>query len=465
MAIWPSLKFGARAMALKLAARRPRAEIERIQQRRLARLVRHARTHSAYHRERLSAVRGGVLRLADLPTSTKAELMENFDRAVTVDDVRRDEVEEFFADEGNLGKHFRGKYVLSHTSGSQGQPLLIVQTMADLELLFALQASRGNPQRLGIWQVFRRMSSPARLAAVTLKRGFYPSGIAFEYMPVGARRFIRTLQLSLTDDDIVERLQEYRPTHVTAYASVLHELARQTEQGRLSLRPELQQIISISERLMPKARAHYEKVFGAPILDDYAMGECLYLSNGCPQTGGMHVNADWAILEVVDEANRPVPDGQNGAKVLLTNLSNLVQPFIRYEVGDIVTMATHRCGCGNNLPLIERVEGRDSDMFWIRTAEDVRPMPPALFDLALANVLEVREYQVIHEDNGRVRVRIEPLPGVQFDRDRATREIEQQLDAFGLNHHVRVEVEVVDRLTPELGSKFKRFVSKVRAPK
>ena len=63
---------------------------------------------------------------------------------------------------------------------------------------------------------------------------------------------------------------------------------------------------------MPQAREHYAKIFGAPVLDDYGMGECLFLTNGCAKSGGMHVNADWALLEVVDEKNQPVPDWRDG---------------------------------------------------------------------------------------------------------------------------------------------------------
>ena len=103
------------------------------------------------------------------------------------------------------------------------------------------------------------------------------------------------MQLCVEDDDMLEQLAEFRPTHLTAYASVLHELARATEDGKLDLKPELKQVVNISERLMPQAREHYEKIFGAPVLDDYGMGECLFLTNGCAETGGMHVNADWAI--------------------------------------------------------------------------------------------------------------------------------------------------------------------------
>jgi phenylacetate-coenzyme A ligase PaaK-like adenylate-forming protein len=403
--------------------------------------------------------------LTNLSTTTKSDIMDNFEDALTVDDVQRDEVEAFLEDDTNLGKYFKDKYVLSHTSGSQGQPLLIVQTNENLELLFALQASRGNHQSLNVWTAVKHFLSPARMAAVILKRGFYPSACAFEYMPEGAQRYLEILPVSLMDDDLIERIAEFRPTHLTAYASVLHELARRTEVGEMDLKPELQQVVNISERLLPQAREHYAKVFDALVLNDYAMGECLFLTNGCPKTGGMHLNADWAILEVVDEDYRPVPDGEKGAKVLITNLANRVQPIIRYEIGDIVTMATEPCGCGSNLPLIEGIDGRDSEMFWIESEGELKPLPPAVFDVALGTVVDHREFQLVQEKRNEFRVRVEPLPGRNVDGERASRIIQEKMREFGLDDHLKVEVEVVEKLEPEGGDKFKRVVSKVDGPK
>ena len=130
----------------------------------------------------------------------------------------------------------------------------------------------------------------------------------------------------------------------------------------------------------------------------------------------MHVNADWALLEVVDDKNQPVPAGETGAKVLVTNLANHVQPIVRYEVGDIVVMATESCNCGSNMPLIERIEGRDSDIFYIETKEGKRALQPTVFELALGRMLDAREYQIIQEENTKFRVLIEPLPGKKLDR-------------------------------------------------
>jgi phenylacetate-coenzyme A ligase PaaK-like adenylate-forming protein len=167
-------------------------------------------------------------------------------------------------------------------------------------------------------------------------------------------------------------------------------------------------------------------------------------------------------LEVVDEHNRPVPNGQRGAKVLLTNLANRVQPIIRYEVGDVVTMATEPCSCGSNLPLIRQVEGRNSDVFWIRTDEGDRPVTPAVFEIALSKIVEVREFQLVQEDSNRFRIRIEPLAGAEFDKDQAAQIIHKQLEQYQLRRHLHVEIEPVERLTPSDGKKFRRVLSQKR---
>lgn len=461
MDIWESIEFGAHALLLKAAARKSPEEIERVGRSRLEQLVAYARANSEFWREKLSGVPDRDFKLTDLPTSNKPELMDHFDRAVTADDLRRDEIESFLDDESNLGTYFKDKYALSHTSGSQGQPLLLVQTRDNLELLFALQVSRGNQKPLGVGEAVKHFLKPARLAAIIFNPGFYPSSSAFHYMPAGAKHYLEVKIFCANDDDLVEQLAEYCPTHLTAYASMLHEIARNIESGRVSLKPDLEEVVNISERLMPKAREHYAEIFGAPILDNYSMGECLFLTNGCPACHGMHINADWALLEVVDENNKPVPDGELGAKVLVTNLANYTQPIIRYEIGDMIAMATQPCGCGSNLPLIDHVEGRDSDVFEIKTDKGTKSLQPTIFELALGRLLDVREYQLIQEENTRFRILIEPLPGKAVDRGRAEKVMHEQLGEYGLDKQIQVKVEAVDKLTHDGEQKFKRVVSKL----
>ena len=87
MEFWEPLEFGARALLLKSTASRSREEIDEMSRAHLVRLVEHARASSEFWREKLTDVPENTFDLTDLPTSNKPELMEHFDRAVTVEDV------------------------------------------------------------------------------------------------------------------------------------------------------------------------------------------------------------------------------------------------------------------------------------------------------------------------------------------------------------------------------------------
>ncbi|GAA0253341.1 hypothetical protein ACFFQF_33745 [Haladaptatus pallidirubidus] len=120
-----------------------------------------------------------------------------------------------------------------------------------------------------------------------------------------------------------------------------------------------------------------------------------------------HSNADWVVLEPVDEDYRPVEPGEPSETVLITNLGNRVQPIIRYDLGDSITMYDEHCPCGSAFPVID-VEGRQGDVFHFETT-DGRDRP--VFPLALSSVVEevpgVRRTQLIRTAPSTLRVRLE----------------------------------------------------------
>jgi phenylacetate-coenzyme A ligase PaaK-like adenylate-forming protein len=146
----------------------------------------------------------------------------------------------------------------------------------------------------------------------------------------------------------------------------------------------------------------------------------------------MHLNADWVILEPVDEHHRPVEPGTTGATTLLTNLANRVQPVIRYDIGDRVRMVPQACACGSSLPVIE-VEGRSDDSLLMRSAGGrmVR-LPP----LALVSVLEdvgVFDFQLRQQGESALSLAL-VHGGAQGEREleRARRALNAYLRTQGL---------------------------------
>lgn len=432
--------------------------VQRLQQRRLRSLLRHATSRSNFYRDKLAKIDIDRCAISDLPTTTKDELMERFDEVVTDPSIRRVELERFVDDPSNIGKLFRDKFLVCHTSGSQGRPLIVVQDPLMLNLLFAFQMTRGNVEfaRLGPLEAARRFFRPARIAILISKPGFFPSAWAWKHLPASLAPYARLLYVQANDDSLIEKLNDFRPTTLVSTPTTLDLLALKAEQLRLD---QLIQVVANSETMTRNVRARLAEAYKVPVLDNYGSGECLFLTNGCHTDPGVHVNADWAILEVVDEQNKPVPAGEFGHKVLLTNLANTTQPIIRYEIRDRVMMATSRCNCGNKLPRIEQILGRTADVFWMESPTGTRPLTTFPFQHALEHFRQLREWQATQLNATRIRLSLEPLPNASLDLQAIRERLNQRLQLAGWQQPPEIEFDIVPRLLadPQTG-KFRRMV-------
>ena len=102
--------------------------------------------------------------------------------------------------------------------------------------------------------------------------------------------------------------------------------------------------------------------------------------------------SDTCLAECTDDEGQPVPDGVASSKVLVTNLHNLTQPIIRYELTDRFTPA----GTSEGGALRATVEGRSDDLF--RYAEG--SVHPFVIGAPLLHAQAVREFQVRQTKHG-----------------------------------------------------------------
>jgi phenylacetate-CoA ligase len=420
------------------------------QEERFRALLAHAAQHSPYYRRKLAGLDLATCSLSDLPTLTKAEMMENYDDLVTDPRIKKADLSAFTDDLSNLGRLYLGSYGVSHTSGSQGQPALIVQDQDALALIFAVQFARATKLKRRFLPHLGRLLNPARMAVMTVKPGFYPSAAAFAYRPKYLAPMFKVLRLSYSDpmETNIRKIEDFRPDYITGYASALEALGREEENGRMKLRKLecLKQITNVAEPLSDAAGSWLENIFGAHVTDEYAMGECMVLTSGCIEGRGSHVNADLAILEVVDKDNRPVPPGTEGSKVLVTNLYNYVQPIIRYEVDDRVTMSAAPCACGSPLPHVAKIAGRTKDLLWIEHDGVRREVPYYVFLVPLHNVLDLAEHQIVQTGPRQFIVRLVPIKDKELDIERIRALMMENVREEGLEAHVDIEFQVTSSI-------------------
>jgi phenylacetate-coenzyme A ligase PaaK-like adenylate-forming protein len=203
---------------------------------------------------------------------------------------------------------------------------------------------------------------------------------------------------------LVDELNAFAPTVIATYPTVAALLAELVCRGALHFVPK--EIWTGGETLSAALRRRLQTTLRCTVRNSYGASEFMSIGWEC-RSGKMHANTDWVILEPVDERGQPVPAGHASYSTLLTNLANHVQPLIRYDLGDQITVHPEPCECGSSLPMIE-VQGRRDDPL-VMAGRDGKPV--TLLPLALTTVLEdeaaVFDFQLIQRDDRTLVLRID----------------------------------------------------------
>jgi phenylacetate-coenzyme A ligase PaaK-like adenylate-forming protein len=370
------------------------------QARRLARLLAAAAEGSRLFHRSLRGRNPCHVPLAELPIMRKAQLMQQFDDWVTDPALRLADLRRFVADPSRIADPFLGRYTVWESSGSSGgTPGIFVQDAAALAVYDALEAAR-RPVRpplerlLDPWELFERV------AFVGATSGHFASTVSIERLrrlnPALSGR-LHSVSFLQPVAQMTAQLNALAPSHLATYPSAAMLLAGEQQAGRLRL--QLQEVWTGGETLSPAVRRAVAQAFGCPVRDSYGASEFLPLAFEC-RCGNLHLNSDWVILEPVDAQGRVLAPGRQGVTTLLTNLANHVQPLIRYDLGDRVTLHAGSCPCGGSLPVIE-VQGRDDDSLNL-AAPDGRTV--CILPLAVSTVLEEEaglcDFQVVQQGVG-----------------------------------------------------------------
>ena len=120
-------------------------------------------------------------------------------------------------------------------------------------------------------------------------------------------------------------------------------------------------IFTSGEPLYPAARAKIEAAFECKVFDSYGMTEWSGLIHECAH-GQMHLVPELGYLEILDEGDEPVAEGEGGFFVW-TGFLNRAMPLIRYRIGDRGRwLHGSACGCGLNFPLVIPTITRESEI-------------------------------------------------------------------------------------------------------
>ncbi len=366
-----------------------RPQLEAHQAEALGRLRTRVYAHSPFYEKYHKGLENRPL--AELPVLTKATMMENFDALMTDRNIHLEDVRAHIAKEGD-GSRYLDRYWVNATSGSTGSPGFFLFNRREWTTVLASFARSHEWAGVKISLTHRmKMASIASvspwhmsaLVAATLKSWW-----------MQALRLAASEPLMTT----VQRLNDWQPEMLVAYASMARSLAEEQIAGRLRIAPHL--IYTSSEVLTDETRRRIEAAWGHPPFNQYASTEIGGMAAETTEHQGLYLYEDNAIIEVVDEHYRPVPTGHYGDKLLLTGLFNHTQPLIRYELSDSVRLAGKAGGSRLPFARLDGIQGRTEDILHLpaKAGGDVA-VHPLTFHRVM-DAVPASGWQVVQEADG-----------------------------------------------------------------
>ena len=404
----------------------PRAEIARLQLRRLKTSLKNAYDNVPFHRRRMKALgfEPGDLKhlddLAGLPFTLKTDLRDHYPFGMFA--RPRTEVVRLHA-----------------SSGTTGKPTVVGYTAKDIatwaDLMARSMACAG--------------SRPGDVIHNAYGYGLFTGGLGAHY---GAERLGATvvpMSGGSTERQIV-LITDFGARVLCATPSYALAIAEVAEKEGVDLRRSKLEIgIFGAEPWSEAMRREVEARLGLKAVDIYGLSEIMGPGVACEcveAQAGLHGWEDHFLFEVIDpDSGKAVKDGEAGELVIST-LTKEALPMIRYRTRDITRLSTERCACGRTHVRIKRITGRNDDMLIIRGVN----VYPSQIEAVLVGLPDVApHYQLVVERKGtldHLTVEVEMVPNIV-----PTPELRKVVGA-AVQHHIKSIIGVTaDVLVKEPG--------------
>ena len=417
----------------------PRAQLRTLQLQRLQAIVRRAYERVALFKSRLderSITPADIRRLEDvakLPFTVKTDLRDTYPFGLFASPM--EEVVRLHA-----------------SSGTTGKPIVVAYTREDLDVWSSVMVRSFACYGMHRGDVIQNAYG----------YGLFTGGLGAHY---GAERLGATV-IPISGGNTDRQIMVMKDFGVTAICCTpsyfVHLVEKAKEMGVDMKKLPLRAGIFGAEPWTDSMRHYMEAETNIKAYDIYGLSEIIGPGVGaeCTCQAGLHIFEDHFYPEIINpETCEVLPDGTEG-ELVLTTLSKMAMPMIRYRTRDITSIDTEPCECGRTIRRIRRIGRRSDDMFIIR---GVNVFPSQIETALMAIEGTVPHYQIVlTREHGldRMEVRVEVTPELFSDKIGAMEKLHARI-SHSISNIVGINADVTmvePRSIPRSEGKAKRVV-------
>jgi phenylacetate-CoA ligase len=414
-------------LTLKIHERNSREKILRIQDKKFRKILKFAYKnskfyHDLYKSKGISEEELDNIPVEKIPVVDKETLMENFDDVLTVDDVSKKEVLSFLDESKHPNDLLKNKYHVIHSSGSSGKLGLFLYSKKEWDSIY--------PYITKAYDFNFRKNRSVFIGAA----GGHFAGASFSSW--GGKGipglFNEPLILNVNEpiDQIIKKLNDFKPTILGGYFNALKILAQKKEQGLLKIDPKI--VVNCGEGLNPKDKEFIVNVFDASMSNLYSFAECIVLGFGKEEYDGIYLFDDLAKIEFKKD------------HIIVTNLYNKTEPIIRYRIDDYISPKKDK---KNKYPftLVNEIIGRAEFIIWFKNEDGNKDfIHPLIFTDFFVKGLDKHQIVITGESSFIFKAAIK-----SDEKKRVLKEIDKKLEKILLDKNfsnVEYQIKEVDEI-------------------
>ena len=409
-------------------------KLQQIQTTKLRALVNHHAVNSPYFQNQLKAsgAKPSDINAADmskLPLLTRRDIQSAG--------------EDFFA---RSVPESHGKLGEVKTSGSTGQFVKIKATDVVSQFFHAFNVQEN------IWHNRDlKMRMCVIKAGGTYAENSRKPNWGLPYVAMGETGEVQLIDITTDVEEQNKIIQEFQPEYLLTYPNNIRALLEIWQRDGNA--PAIKHFKSVGETVSEELRDLVKTVLGIKVEDVYSSQEMGTIAQTC-WYGTYHTMDQNLIVEILDDDNQPVAQGETG-RVVITDLHNYASPMIRYEIGDYAVRGSE-CQCGRGLQTLVKVRGRERNL--ICHADGSRHWPQVgMYQFDTLDFL-VRRYQVVQHSLTDIEYRIVVDEPVSESQQQDL--INLAAAAMGSEFTYRVTQQTSDFAVNPNG-KFEEFVCKI----
>ena len=350
-----------------------------------------------------------------------------------------------------LSKGFSEKNSYTNkTSGSSGNPIRFAKDKYSHAITWAY-----HMERFGWHGIDFNSSLQARYYGIPLDTVANKTVRLKDFLAKRHRFSINDLSEKALDE--MMKVYKQKPfEYINGYTSSIVLFAKYLKDKNIVLKnicPTLKVCIVTSEMLFEEDKILLENQLGVPIVNEYGCSEAgvIAFTN---KKGEWEVDPKTLFVEILDEADKPLPLGEEG-RIVITSLHNKAHPFIRYEIGDYGALSEESTF---KKPILKKLTGRTNDFAILPSGKKAAGMT---FYVITKKIMEengnIQEFKVIQTKIDTFEINYVSKEKLTEEKKQSIAETIEQFLEPGLtfNFHRKAQLDRSE------SGKLKQFVSLV----